>query len=227
MRKRGELYNLLLALLLVLLAYPFFTGKSLAGRVFAVFFTWVLISAVYAVSRDNKRNFLISLVMFAPTALFLWADQFVDNRFVDILGFMFMIAFTFFTVFCILSYILKEKKVTGNILAGAASIYLLLGISWSLLYAFLEFLKPGSFIISKHIIKDMTEMGWSTFNYYSFVTLTTLGYGDITPATMHAQSLAILEAAAGVLFTALLISRLVGMYLHQLGEGVGAPAGKP
>lgn len=223
MGKRGELYNLLISLLLILIGYPFFTGKSLAGVIFAGFFTWVLISAVYAVSKDARRNLVVSLILGIPAVATLWADQFLDNHFLDIFGFLFMTAFTFFTVFCIITYIIKAKKVTGNILAGAASAYLLLGVSWGILYAFLEFLQPGSFMISENLVRDMTEIGWSVFNYFSFVTLTTIGYGDVVPVSTHAQSLAILEAATGVLFTALLVSRLVGMYLHQMRQGPGDP----
>ena len=223
MQKRGELYNLLVSLLLILIGYPFFTGKNLGGMIFAGFFTWVLISAVYAVSKDAKRNLIVSLILGIPAVTVLWADQFLDNNFLDILGFLFMTSFTFFTVFCIIAYILKAKRVTGDILAGAASAYLLLGVSWGLLYAFLEFMQPGSFMISENLVRDMTEIGWSVFNYFSFVTLTTLGYGDVCPVSIHAQSLAILEAATGVLFTALLVSRLVGMYLHQMRQGPGDP----
>ena len=83
-----------------------------------------------------------------------------------------------------------------------------------MLYALVEIVMPGSFAVKGGLSANIiTE--WSTFNYFSFTTLTTLGYGDITPMTERAQSLAILEAITGVLFMALLISRLVGLYIYH------------
>ena len=74
-----------------------------------------------------------------------------------------------------------------------------------------ETIQPGSFFIRPEQNLDGI-LSQADFIYYSFATLTTLGYGDITPATSHVRSLAILEAVTGTLYIAVLIARLVGLY---------------
>ncbi len=91
-------------------------------------------------------------------------------------------------------------------LYGGISVYLLLGIIWAALYREMEILSPGSFA------GPDDSLGFSNFIYFSYVTLTTLGYGDILPVTQKARSLAILEAITGVVFLGTLIARLVSLY---------------
>jgi hypothetical protein len=214
MGKGGKLSYLLVFLLLILFMYPFFEGSQIGGKLFAGFFTGVLITGVYALTDHRNRYLVISLLLSVPALVLMWAEQYIEGRMWDILSYAFMAAFTFYIAFRILAHVISAKKVTKDILAGAAGVYLLLGIGWGLLYALVELLAPGSFS-SASVSGANTIAGWSTFNYYSFTTLTTLGYGDITPVTDQAQSLTILEAITGVLFTALLIARLVGLYIYH------------
>ena len=100
----------------------------------------------------------------------------------------------------------------GNIfrIQGAIAAYIIFGMMFSFAYMLIYYLDPSSFLISDRI--DMTEFspGYN-FVYFSFVTLCTLGYGDITPLSHIAQSASILEAMIGILFPAILIARLVGL----------------
>jgi voltage-gated potassium channel len=89
-------------------------------------------------------------------------------------------------------------------------IYLLLGLSWALLYAFLNRIAPGSFSGMQHTALELQV--WE-FVYTSFVTLTTLGYGDISPMTPIARSLAYMEAIVGQFYLAVLVASLVGTYI--------------
>jgi hypothetical protein len=82
---------------------------------------------------------------------------------------------------------------------------------WAFVYLVLESLHPGSFAIGEGQI----EVGRRLYIYYSFVTITTLGYGDITPTTDLANSLSFLEAVTGQLYIAILIARLVGIQIAQ------------
>ena len=81
---------------------------------------------------------------------------------------------------------------------------------WASFYAILESLQPGSFSIPEHISKES-----SSFTYYSYVTLTTLGFGDKTPITNQDRSLSILEAIMGTIYLSILVSRLVAMKITQ------------
>ena len=92
-------------------------------------------------------------------------------------------------------------------LSGAIVSYLLLGIMWGLLYSYIEFISLNSFSFAA--AHDIQAKGSALF-YYSFVTLTTLGYGDILPISRFARMAAYLEAVTGVMYTAILVAGLVG-----------------
>ena len=122
--------------------------------------------------------------------------------------FIFLLLVTFNT----LRQVGFSDDISLNRIVGAICIYLLLGVIWSIAYAVLEFLQPGSF-------KGLTEMVspvWSTdWIYFSFVTITTLGYGDITPLTQSARTLSFSEAVVGQFYIAVLVAGLVSAYISN------------
>jgi len=199
--KERKFTHFFLSLLSILVVYPFFEGRAAAGSIFVVIFSFILLFGVRVISGVSKIKTGISLSLALPAILLLWVNQFTEIRAIEIMFGSFMSAFSLFSVFCLLSHIFRAKKVDFDLLAGAASVYLLFGISWGMLYSLLDLLVPGSFNVPE-ALSQQTLSGWPVFNYYSFTTLTTTGYGDISPVTIYAQSLSILEAVTGVLFTA-------------------------
>ncbi|MGH7260601.1 MAG: ion channel, partial [Nitrospiraceae bacterium] len=109
----------------------------------------------------------------------------------------------------LLRYIFSPAAMTTDKLYGAASAYLLLGVLWAYMYVLLEQIYPGSFAIAGAPLAAATL---PDLLYFSFTTFTTTGFGDIVPVLRHAQMLAILEQVTGVLFVAILIARLTGIY---------------
>ena len=215
MKRNFSFHNFFLSILLVLLVYPAVEGRDFAGRFFSIFFTWMLLSGLLAVSGDSFKRKILALVFGLPTITFIWIDQFYQAKIIDYVAYSFIFVFIAFVVTMVFIYLLKAKRVTSEILLAAGSAYLLLGIFWAVLFGFIQYINPQSFSFSGQGAAAQLFDNWSTFIYYSFTTLTTLGYGDIVPATSRAQSFAIVEAATGVLFQALLISRLVGMYISH------------
>jgi voltage-gated potassium channel Kch len=123
----------------------------------------------------------------------------------------------------ILLSITKNNKVTTDTIYGAICVYLLIGIIWLELFSIVEMIEPGSFLSGgENVVKLTGEFhsrpGFNNLLYFSFVTLTTLGYGDIAPATPLAKALSSLEAVVGQLFIAVLIARLVGMHIVHSSE---------
>jgi hypothetical protein len=107
--------------------------------------------------------------------------------------------------------------ITTHRLVGAVSAYLLVGLAFALAYEWLELVRPGSF----HAGAGPTEGAYPTTLYFSFVTLSTVGYGDVTPLSQQARALANLESLVGVLYPAVLIGRLLSMQ----GSGGTPPSG--
>ncbi len=111
--------------------------------------------------------------------------------------------------------VLEGDVVDMNRLAGGISIYMLIGLIWASLYFFLSLVDPQAFNGVSDVRSDDAQLLRSAYLdllYYSYVTLSTLGYGEITPVSRAAQSLAYLEAICGVMYVAVLVSALVGSY---------------
>ena len=175
-----------------------------------IFFTTTLIFGTYAASK--KTYIAITAVSLAlPMLVLIWTSHFTDIPFLVFLGNCFAIAFLAFLVIVILSFIFSEHEVTINVIYASIVVYLLIAIMWAFVYSVLESIHPGSFAAGEGQI----EAGRRLYIYYSFVTITTLGYGDITPTTDLSNTFSFLEAVTGQLYIAILIARLVGIQIAQ------------
>jgi hypothetical protein len=112
--------------------------------------------------------------------------------------------------------VLFSGQVDGNKIVGAICIYLLIGLNWGLMYLFLAQAIPGAF---NGLEQAVWYDNFGDAAYYSFVTLTTLGYGDISPVTPVARFLVYMEAIVGVFYMAILVASLVGVRISTLHSG--------
>ncbi len=120
-----------------------------------------------------------------------------------------------FLVYSFSKYIFSEKFVNSNLISATLCLYLIIGLLWGTTYSILEFMVPGSF--KGDILAEGSAVSGQLhyFYYFSYVTLTTLGYGDILPRTRQAAALCQAEAILGQFFTAVLVARLVGIQVSQ------------
>jgi len=110
----------------------------------------------------------------------------------------------------VLFQVFREGPITVHRIVGAVAVYVLLGVLWAEGYQLVALLRPGAFVAS-----GGAPVGAPDLTYFSFVTLTTVGYGDITAVHSAARSMALLEALTGQLFPAILIARLVSMQVAR------------
>ncbi len=128
------------------------------------------------------------------------------------------------SVFFVIGLVAKQRDVTADTVFGGICGYLLIGLVWSSIFSIIEHLTPGAFVIDGVAVSGLSEPtpGRRTFpqlTYFSFVTLTTLGYGDVAPITPQARTLSWLEAGAGQIYLAVLVARLVGLHIaHSMGR---------
>ena len=116
------------------------------------------------------------------------------------------------TAFLILRRILvRTSRVTADTVNGAICVYLVMGLGWSHAYALLEAVHPGSFELGGGVALEGAHYVFERFIGFSFVTLTTLGYGNVIPLTPKSEALAVAEAITGQLYLAVLLARLVAM----------------
>ncbi len=121
---------------------------------------------------------------------------------------LFKIVYTFLIFYSIMRYILHSSPVTSDKIYGAICAYFLMGFMWADGFMLLHQIDPVSFKVPMEMLSDKQ---WPI--YFSFTTLTTLGYGDISPQTTAARAYAVLEAAAGQIFLAVIIARLVALQI--------------
>lgn len=119
-------------------------------------------------------------------------------------------AFSVTTLVMILKYVLTQRRVNSNVIFAAISVYLLIGIVFGTVFSWMAYADPVAFDPAQQV-----ETGDSSLFYYSFVTLTTLGFGDISPVTEGAKALTVIEALIGQVYLVVLIARLVAMHIAR------------
>lgn len=227
---------MLLATLVVLLVVATFVGRHgpqsfprLPQLVTAALFVAVVIAAVATVS-ESRRRIAVAGCLAAPLVAAWLANVALDVRWLDFAQPILGILFVGYAVVVIVLHLFRPQRVTANMIAASICAYLLLAIVWSEAYELIELAKPGSFDIAH--VEDLQGQPFSSSNlafalYYSFVTLTTLGYGDVTPVTAPARTFAALEAVTGQLYIAVLVSRLVGLHIVHSSAGPDNRAAEP
>jgi hypothetical protein len=200
----------LLGILLVLYAIlPFFEKRLFTDLMITV----LLIFALSAIS-DSKMHLLLCSLLALLTIAAIWLARWIPGKQIIIAANLLDLLFVALIVVAILAYVFRSHVITTETLAGAICAYLLIGHLWANAFSVLETVRPGSFS-SNAVASGATSTVQSVvlqdaqFSYFSFVTLSTLGYGDITPLSQPARNLAALEAIFGQLYLAVLISRLV------------------
>ena len=206
---KRRFFILFVSLLALILVTPLVQGFVGIHILWNIFLTGILLSGVHAVS-EKKRNVYLSSLLALPMLVSVWSEYFVKNNYVVIVGTLCGVVFFAYMIVNILLFIYKQDEVTIDLIVGAAVVYLLMAIMWTFIYKVVETVHPGSFTISATDIQERLR-----FTYFSLVTITTLGYGDIVPTTGLASSVATLEALVGQLYLVTTVAWLVGVRVSQ------------
>jgi voltage-gated potassium channel len=207
----------LLASLLLAVAQPLTSGLCDERGSFDVFFS-LLIGAVLLLAFEEREHRRTALSLGLAAFLSVWAGHWFGGLAGQMLlvgAYLVAACFFAFALYRILRAILV-KQASGDAIFGAVCGYLLLGIIWSLLYSAVETAFPGSFRLPASRGGDaVTAPDRGVLSYYSFITLATVGYGDVTPITPLARTLAWIEAVTGQFYLAVLVAGLVGFKVTQ------------
>ena len=192
----------------LVLIYPFVAGLAYSDELFRLLAVIVFSTALYSVM-GRGRITTIAFILGAPAILLRIANIVTHRELLKIPDELLALVFLIFVSSVLVWSIVSNPSVTTDTLAGAVSAYFLIGITFGVAYMTIDSLFPGSFRDTVQPGKLFTPMDYT---FFSFVTLTTVGYGDIVPWTAHARSLAILESMIGIMYPAVLVSRLVGLH---------------
>ena len=210
LRRLPHYGTLLAALLLDILIVPLLLALGAGMPVARTVTALVLLAAFAAVGSDRIAG-LGMLLAFVAMVLY----ELSGNAGVMTIELVLRMLFVGYVIFHITRDILRQgDQVTLDTIAGAAAVYMLIGLIWASGYLLLEHLRPGSFVIPDDWRLPGNVVG-PALVFFSYVTLTTVGYGDIRAAGPAAGGLAIAEAIVGQLFLAITIARLVGQHLSR------------
>lgn len=204
---------LLAVLLLQLLSLPLFEGTVAAGYVADTLFLLLLAAAAYAV----KENRFIKLTLLFGALSFIGVIVCFFTQEVTILlitGVVYLVYLGLVTVL-IAADVVRDHRITSDNVMGGLCVYVLVGVFWSFLFFTLQVAYPGSFEFSVHGGHPDLMAARNLLYYYSFVTLMTIGYGDVIPMSHMAQTLAILEGLVGQFYLVFFMASLVGRYISR------------
>ncbi len=210
-------FKLLLIATILVLVVPAFSGVGILREIlFVIAMSFLFIQSI--IVSTTKKSKWMGLRYFIMTVMILifWLEPIGwQTKVLDIARLLLLASFFVFVTFFLLKFLRTSKEVNINVIITAINIYLLLGIvAASLAFLFYRVL-PGAYNFPSYIV----EPTFVNFNYYSFVTMSTVGYGDITPRLPQTQTLAYLIAITGQLYVAIIIAFLVGKLLMKPNEG--------
>jgi hypothetical protein len=218
MRRLWRLPNLflLLALVVQVLAYPFLQDRP-HGRAGIAVIDWVILALALRAARATGVEIRLGYILLVPAmGLHVTAAMWPGSG-LYVASLVAQCAFHTFVAICLLRYMLRDRIMTLDELYAAAALYALIAFAFSYLYAAIEALAPASFFINPQNNPDGIVSWWELL-YFSFTCLTSVGSGEITPVSDHVRGLVMLQQTMGVLFLAIVISRLITMHAWRRGE---------
>jgi len=217
-RRYATLLTTLVALILVV---PVLDQTVYGDLVFRAMIALIVVAAIWAVS-DRSRVFWAVVVVGIPSALVGFAAD-LDPR-LAVESFHLAVTLLFLAIIMVLVFrsLLHQPRVDSDTVLGGISVYLLMVVFFTVLFGLVEHLAPGSFEVRGVAMTGSPESlaadeFWSVMIYFSMVTITTLGYGDVAPTQGAALILSSGEAVLGQLYVAVFIARLVALYTRSGG----------
>jgi voltage-gated potassium channel len=212
-RQRPRHLVLLCLLLLLFIVAPIIAPLRYGVLILNLMGAAILLSGTHVV-RDRRKLHVVTIAIAVAAVIINFFISIYKSEQLILLSQVFLLVLLALFSGSILAEVLRAGRITADKIYGAICFYLLIGFAWAFVYAILEQIDPGSFSmpqetggVAEHVARIMR------LRYFSFVTLTTLGFGDITPRSAEARNLVVLEAIMGQLYLAILVARLVGLHI--------------
>src|SRR5207248_5139412 len=208
--RRFSMVQLLIALALLFFFFPFVEEIKDEEIIVSLLLSLRLLSAILAVA-SRGRTLTVALLLAIPAVAGRWINHFQPHLRPPAIFLVAGIGLVAFVVVNLLRFVLRAPSVDVEVLCASISAYLMLGLIWTMAYWLVDQLTPGAFAFNTTTGTKESMEGFNAF-YFSFVTLSTVRYGDINPVSKVARMVAATEAMTGLLYVAVLIARLVGLY---------------
>ncbi|MEN8147688.1 MAG: potassium channel family protein [Campylobacterota bacterium] len=209
--RKYDNYILFFSLVGVLFLLPFVNAMPMLRFALVGQYTFVMLYLVFS-ARHTRALYLVDIAFVVPTLIATWLDSVYQNEYTFVASYLSMIIFFLYLQYLIIMQMVHAHKVTTNTIFGAMNIYLVAGLVWAYAFILLNHFDSSAFHLPDY---EGFSKEVELFTYYSYSTLTTLGYGDIVPESAQARMLSVLEAVFGQLYLAIVIAKLVSISWRQ------------
>jgi ion channel len=209
-QQRGKFFYLFFTQILLITLFPYLAKPGLPTILLRLLSAASFLAAVYAVSERRSQRITASILV-VPTVVLNLASALRPGLQIAVPAMIATLLFMAFTLVSLLRAVLRSETISSDTIYGALSVYLLMAFAWGVAYLLLETLHPGALSLDS-VRHPNHKIDWDDCMFYSFVTITSTGYGDMVPVTAQGRSLSVLEAVSGMMYVAVLIARLVGIY---------------
>lgn len=196
---------LLFALISLLLAIPILDDSSFGKMIFSTFFLFIIAGILYGIRRSRH------LIAYIIIALFVVAFHFTAIKVHQFNTVSYLLALIFYCyAIVVFSHdIFTTKSLTNDVLLGSICVYLLIGLSFATIYMLLQSFELGALM---HQSTNLPIIFSADFYYFSFITLSTVGFGDIVVQSGFAKSIVMIESTVGIFYIAIMVARLVALF---------------
>jgi hypothetical protein len=214
---RGVYFYLLLTLLFTLFILPL-TGERISTSILLnLVFSLIMLLGIYSLGR-NRKVFWVGLLLMIPALISRWITYFMESQLAYGIAELSASVFLFFTFLMIIVHILQEKSISLDTIYGGIVAYLFIALCFSSLYNGIYIFNNDAFLFNgalETIGKSIDTQTFGDFTYYSLITLSTVGYGEITPYSTYARFSSALQGILGQLYLTIFLARLVGMHIAK------------
>jgi len=170
----------------------------------------LVISSVMLIHTSARLRLIpYGLVLALVIFIFIW-NNFNDTRKIEIVAYILLFIYFSFITFYLFRDLMQSEKITSSVIIGAFAGYFMIGVIYFFVYSLLDLAYPDTTSVDM-----MSRQGIDDMFYFSFITLTTIGYGDFSPTSSLGQKLAILEGLIGQFYIAIVMAILVGKFLSR------------
>lgn len=209
-------FALLFFCMIALLLIPgYFEDQKTIGAASRWMISLISLASLYLIAY-RLRELLVGAILVVPTLVMNWWGGLLSLHSTVYIVSGLYIVFLCYIGFFICRFLFETEEISINMVFAALCLYMYIGLIWMFIYVIAEVSRPGSFSFPTELPpgpERYVDSLWNNFSYFSFVTLATLGYGDVTPLTRFARAWAVLEAVIGQLYLAVMVARVVGLYI--------------
>ena len=207
LNRKYDNYILFFSLVGVLFLLPFVNAMPLLRFALVGQYTFVMFYLVFS-ARHTRALFIVDVAFVVPTLLATWIDSIYQNDITFVASYVTMMIFFLYLQYLIIMQMVHTHKVDTNTIFGAMNIYIVAGLIWAYAFILLYHFDAAAFHLPEY---ETLDKAVELFTYYSYTTLTTLGYGDVVAQSSQARMLSVLEAVFGQLYLAIVIAKLVSI----------------